>query len=101
MITLTPRGALLKDAENRALRTFLTGLAIDVAVGLALVLGSYFATADGWTDVETAVLTFSVAKSVVQSACSYVLRRFLDPSKFPTPLPPVNPGPPATEEPAP
>lgn len=80
--------ALRGDAKNRALRTFLTGLAVDVAVGIALVLTSLLAKANGWGDLEWALLSFSVAKSVVQSACSYVLRRFLDPSAFPTPLPP-------------
>lgn len=93
--------ALHEDASNRALRTFLTGLVIDVSVGLALALTSMFATANGWTDFQWAILTFSLAKTVVQSAGSYFLRRFLDPSGFPTPLPPTPQPAPATDDPAP
>lgn len=95
------RSTLSQDAGNRALRSFLTGLAIDVAVGVALVLGAYFAKANAWGDLEWAILSFSVAKSFVQSACAFVLRRFLDPSSFPTPLPPTPQPPPATTDAAP
>lgn len=80
--------ALLPDAKNRSLRTFLTGLAIDVATGIALVLLTYFADKNSWGTIEWAILSFSVFKSVVQALAAFILRRFLDPSKFPTPLPP-------------
>lgn len=90
-MSMTPR-KLQADAKNRAWRTFLQGMAIDVAVGIALVLGTTFASADGWGDLEWTILSFSVAKSFVQSATSFVMRRFLDPSKLPTPLPPSDPG---------
>ena len=99
-MSASSKRALTEDASNRALRTFLTGLAIDIAVGIALVLTTVFATANGWGDLETAVLTFSIAKSVVQSICSFVLRRFLDGS-VPTPLPPTPQPAPTTPDPAP
>lgn len=83
---------LANDARNRALRTFLTGLGIDVLVGIVLVLLVTFKTANGWGDIEWTILSFSVAKSFIQSAGAYVLRRFLDGSSLPTPLPPANPG---------
>lgn len=86
---MTTNATLLRaDATNRGVRSFLTGLAIDVAVGVALVLGTFVVTADSWGTVQWAVLSFSLAKSVVQAVCAYVLRRFLDPSGIPTPLPP-------------
>lgn len=88
--------ALLKaDASNRSVRTFLTGLAIDIAVGLALVLAVTFADANAWGDLEWAIIGFSFAKSIAQAVAAYVLRQFLDPSKLPTPLPPGDPGRPA------
>lgn len=89
---------LVNDARNRALRSFLVGLSIDVAVGIVLVLLVTFKTANGWGDIEWTILSFSVAKSFVQSAGSYILRRFLDPSDLPTPLPPADPGEPDAED---
>lgn len=92
---LSPKSFRNADAKNRSWRTFLVGMSIDVAVGVTLVLVSTFASADGWGSIQWIVLSFSVAKSFVQSAGAYVLRRFLDPSRIPTPLPPADPGPPA------
>lgn len=79
---------LEKDARNRTLRTFITGLAVDVSVGVALVLATFFVDKNSWGEIEWAILSFSIAKSVVQAVCAYVLRRFLDQSSVPTPLPP-------------
>lgn len=93
--------ALNQDASNRALRTFLTGMFIDVCVGLVLAVSSAFAGANGWSDFQWAILAFSLVKSVVQSAASYVLRRYIDPSRIPTPLPPTPQPAPATADPAP
>ena len=76
------------DAANRTVRTFFQGLGIDVAVGLALVLGTFFLDKNSWGEVEWTILTFSLAKSGVQAVAAYVMRRWLDPSRFPTPLPP-------------
>jgi hypothetical protein len=86
---------LATDASNRALRSLLQGLAIDVAVGVALALTAYFATRNNWGDMEWALLGFSVAKSAVQAVCAYIMRRWLDPSRIPTPLPPAPVAPPA------
>lgn len=85
----TATDLLTKDAKNRSVRTFFTGLGIDVLVGVVLVLVAFFGTANGWGDLEWAILGFSVLKSVVQAGGAFVLRRFLDPSGFPTPLPPA------------
>lgn len=86
---------LTHDANNRAVRTFIVGLAIDVAVGVALVLTTYFAERNSWGEIEWTILGFSVAKSVVQAVGAFVLRRFVDASRIPTPLPPAPVPPPA------
>lgn len=86
---------LTEDANNRAVRTFLVGLVIDVAVGVTLVLVTYFADRNSWGEIEWTILSFSVAKSVVQAVGAFVLRRFVDTSAIPTPLPPAPVPPPA------
>lgn len=79
---------LKRDATNRGFRAFLTGLGIDVGVGIALVLTTFFGGANAWGDVEWSILGFSLFKSCAQAVGAFVLRRWLDPSKIPTPLPP-------------
>lgn len=91
-----PKLALLTaDAKNRALRTFLVGLATDVAVAVVLVLVTAFGGLNGWGDIQWATLGFTLAKTVVTTAGSYFLRRFVDQSAIPTPLPPAPVPPPA------
>lgn len=81
--------ALSDDARNRALRTFLVNISTDVAVALVLVLVAAFGEAEGWGDFEWSLLGFTLAKTAVVTAGSYILRRFLDPSSLWTPLPPA------------
>jgi hypothetical protein len=83
------------DAGNRALRSFIVGLAIDVGVAITLVLVNVFGAAGGWDELDWKIIGFSVAKTVVASAGSYILRRFVDASGIPTPLPPAPVPPPA------
>jgi hypothetical protein len=80
---------LATDARNRALRTFLQGLAIDVLVAAA---GVIYAATQGSGPVVWTIVAASLPRTIVQSAASYVMRRFLDKSKIPTPLPPDPPG---------
>jgi hypothetical protein len=80
------------DAKNRAWRSFLQGLGIDVAVAVAIVA---YQIASNPKPIVWAIVGASLARTVVQSAASYVMRRFLDGSKIPTPLPPDPPGKPA------
>lgn len=79
--------ALTADASNRAVRTFVVGLAVDVAVGLAAaILAGINAVSDKASLIAFGLL---LAKTFVTSICSFVLRRFLDGSGIPTPLPPA------------
>lgn len=82
------REDLARDARNRALRTFLVGLGIDVGFAVtALVVTLAAADVSAWQG--WAAVGVSVARTVVASAGAYVLRRFADPSRVPTPLPPA------------
>jgi hypothetical protein len=76
------------DAKNRATRVAIQGLFIDLCVTVVLILWTAFAQAGGWSDLQWALIGFTIAKTVVQSIASYVMRRYLDPSRVPTPLPP-------------
>lgn len=79
---------LERDARNRALRTFLQGLALDVLVAVCLVV--YDAVQTEHPDYR--LLLATVIKTGMATAASYVMRRFMDRSKVPTPLPPGDPG---------
>lgn len=87
---------LTADARNRAWRTFVQGLAIDVGVAVAVAL---YAIASDPTPIVWTVVGASLARTIVQSGAAFVMRRFLDGSSVPTPLPPANPGPPAENHP--
>lgn len=62
------------DARNRAFRTLIQGLAFDVAAALCIVLYTAFSAAQGWGDLEWALLGFTVAKTFVVSGLSYLMR---------------------------
>jgi hypothetical protein len=78
---------LVQDAQNRAWRAFVQGLGIDLLTAVAIVVAQVVAQPleawQGWLAVGV-----SLARSVAGAAASYVMRRFLDRSKIPTPLPP-------------
>lgn len=81
--------ALKTDAGNRAVRTFWQGLAIDVGVGVAVLA---YSVASDPSPLAWAAVGASFARTIVQSGASYVMRRFLDRSRVPTPLPPGDAG---------
>lgn len=85
--------ALQRDARNRALRTFVVGLVIDLAVAVALLAQE----AAGQPDADFRILAASLLRTLVQTTAAYVLRRFADGSRLPTPLPPADPGEPDEE----
>lgn len=81
--------AVKADARNRAARTFLQGLAADLVAALILLLLPIVTSASGWGDFEWGVLLFLVAKTVVVTVFSYVMRTWLD-RRTATLAPPVD-----------
>ena len=77
-----PEPTLTEVAQKRGVQTFLQGLAIDVAVALALVIGTQVAEVQSWGDFLAPALTLTLAKSVIQAVVAYVVRRFYDQSGF-------------------
>ena len=86
--------ALHIDAKNRAVRTFLQNMGVDAAVAVVTLLLPLVVRAGSFSDLDWRYIAFSVAKTVVLVVFSYVMRRFMDPSSFPTALPPEYAGPP-------
>jgi len=71
MDTITPQQVAVK----RGWQTFLSGLAIDVGVALALLI---IAQLDRINDVDAlALFGVSLGKTVVIAAAQYVVRRFM------------------------
>lgn len=98
-VTVSQQRLLTTDAQNRALRTFLVSLVADVGIAVTLLLYNIFDSANGWSEIDWAVMGFLLVKTLVTSAGSFVLRRFLDGSSLPTPLPPSPVAPPADPQP--
>lgn len=71
------------DARNRAVRVLLNGFLVDVAVAVALVLASAMADSHfAWTAEFWRVVGLTVAKTIIMSAVSYIMRL-----KMPPPAP--------------
>ncbi len=84
---------LAADARNRALRTFLQGLAFTIAAAVVVSLLSAVTSAASWGEFGGVLVGFAFFQSIAVSALSWVMRAVLDPaSSIPTPLPPANPG---------
>lgn len=62
------------DAQQRAARTLVQGLAFDVAAAVILVVFTAVSKANAWGDFEWTVLAFGVFKTTVVSALSYLMR---------------------------
>lgn len=71
---MSPREITRKDARNRAFRTLIQGLAFDVAAALTIVLYTAFSSAEGWGDIQWALLGFTLTKTFAVSALSYLMR---------------------------
>ncbi len=93
---MTP--TLLADARNRAVRTLVQNLGVDVGVAVVALLLPVVTSAESLDDVQWGLIAFSVAKTIVVTIFSYVMRRYLDPSKVPTPLPPDDSGEPTEDD---
>lgn len=67
-----------RDSRERAVRSFLWGLLIDVSAGVIVVLMTMF-NAIEWTREYWIVLGLAVAKSTLQGIVAYFARRLLPP----------------------
>jgi hypothetical protein len=67
--------ALVKSAKSRAWRSLVQGLSFDVGAASVLVLYTAISKANGWGDLEWALIGFTLFKSVSVSAFAYLMRR--------------------------
>lgn len=66
------------DARDRAWRTFIQGLGIDVTIAVTLVLVVAFKDIE-WTPTYWIALGSSLGRTILQSAVAYVMRVFVKP----------------------
>lgn len=88
------------DAGNRSLRVLLQGVGFAILAAVVMVLYPVLSSAHGWDDLHWSLLGFSLLQAVGTAVLAYFMRTVLDPSGFPTPLPPANSGEPADHDPA-
>ena len=79
-----PSPTLPQVAVRRGIQSAVQGLAIDVAVAVALVLLATLPNATDWRVVRDGwpVVALLVAKSIVQAVAAWVIRRFADQSGY-------------------
>jgi len=68
------------DARNRAWRSLLQGLGIDVAVAVVLVMSTAVTNLE-WSRGFWVTLSLSLAKTVIQSIVAYFMRLLVPPAK--------------------
>ena len=66
--------AVQADAAQRAKRTFIQGIALDVAVAIAVALLAWLPDADLTSKQAWIILGTSLAKTVLTAVASYVMR---------------------------
>lgn len=75
-VVVTPKGEEIKlaSAKSRGLRTLVQGLAFDILLGLSLVVLPIVKDLDLSTGAAWAILGGSIAKSILTSGFSYLMR---------------------------
>lgn len=66
--------AVQADAAQRAKRTFIQGIALDVCVAIAVTLLAWLPDADLSSKEAWSILGLSLAKTVLTAVASYVMR---------------------------
>lgn len=77
MSNVTPApstGQVKSAAAERATRTILQGLGLDLLVAIALALGAWLPDSDVTDGGQWAILGVSLVKTVLQAIVAYVLR---------------------------
>jgi hypothetical protein len=69
-----------RDATERAFRTWMQGLLVDLAAGVGVALVAGVAGGIEWTRVYWVTLGLAVAKSCVMAFVSYFARRMVPPA---------------------
>ncbi len=64
-----------KDAFNRAARTFVQGLLVDLAITAVVFLFPVFTGADTLTAIQWAAVGLALAKTLIITVLSYLARR--------------------------
>lgn len=75
---MTNEDEVKADAKNRAWRTFVQGLGLDVLVAVTLVAMTAFTNIE-WTKEYWIALGLTLAKSILQAVASYFMRVFVTP----------------------
>ncbi len=79
---ITPVKSVTADAKDRAVRTFIQGLAIDVLTALVLAVAPLLLSNDfAFTAAYWIIIGTSASKSVVQSVAAYFMRKFVSPKQ--------------------
>lgn len=89
---------LSQDAQNRALRSGIQALILEVLYSVVPVLYDALSNDDVVWDVH---FLESLARIAGMAVLAYLMRRHADGSKIPTPLPPSAQTPPSTTDPLP
>lgn len=84
--------ALKADAKNRAARTLLQGLAIDVLIAVGTALAMWLPDATLTAGESWLVLGVSVGKTALTVLASWLMRLKIAVCALPAPLPPADPG---------
>jgi hypothetical protein len=69
-----------RDASERAFRTLLQGLAVDVLAGIGVALTAAVAGGIQWTQAYWIALALAVGKSAVTAVVSYFARKLVPPA---------------------
>ena len=86
-----------QDARNRSLRTVMQGAAVVGILAAATALLDWLEAGEfSWRTLGVSAITAALG-----AVLAYLHRTVLDPSGLPSAVPPVDPGPPATVDPAP
>lgn len=80
-LTLQNQRLAQRDARIRAIRSFFAGLFLDVSAFVATILVTAFTSIE-WTATYWQALGLMLAKTVLQSAAAYTLRRLVPPSNM-------------------
>jgi hypothetical protein len=78
---MTASAPVKASARERALRTFYTGLGLDVAVAVAAALLAWLPAADVADRTAWLVLLASLLKTVLQAVASYIIRLRVTPAE--------------------